>query len=135
MGQFLTRSMARSSLLRLQVAALILVLSVFSAYGDTKRLPRSPQYGGSFSQAQAASFGRGPYQVGFGPGAAGPYGPGGYGVGRLGGGGPGFNRPGFGPGGYGGGSGSGSISISKSISISRGGVSSSNAQSSAAGKK
>lgn len=110
------------------------IFIIFSA-----RVVRSPQFGGGFSQAQASAQSSGfggsgfsprrpyfrppgpPIQPGFGHGG---FGQGGYGQG-------GFGQGGFGQGGVGQG---GSISISKSISISRGGASQSSAQSSAAGK-
>ncbi|XP_063617119.1 keratin, type I cytoskeletal 10-like [Cydia splendana] len=99
------------------VALLVCLAGVYSA----------PQFGGSYSQAnaQAGSFGGGPYGPGF-QGPVGLPGPPGYGSGF---GGPGFGRR-FGNRGS---SGSTNISISKSISISRGsgGGAQSSAQSSA----
>ncbi|XP_063358098.1 keratin, type I cytoskeletal 10-like [Cydia amplana] len=84
------------------VALLVCLGGVYSA----------PQFGGSFSQAnaQAGAFGAVPYSSGF-QGPFGPPGPPGYGAGF---GGPGFGRR-FGN------RGNTNISISKSISISRGG--------------
>ncbi|XP_061708362.1 spidroin-2-like [Cydia pomonella] len=87
------------------VALLVCLAGVYSA----------PQFGGSFSQAnaQAGSFGGGSYGPGFQQpfGPPGPPGPPGYG--------PGFGGPGFGR--RFGNRGNTNISISKSISISRGG--------------